>query len=314
MNRFFYVLFLSIACCTNSQEIPLHGKRVLIIGDSITQQGQYVSYLSYYLRKQFPNQKLDIVSIGLGSETVSCLTESDHPFPRPCLRERLQRALTKIQPALIIACYGMNDGIYHPLSTERFENFKKGINDLKEAAVQQNSTLVLMSSPPFDAQPIQAKLAPDTATDFSYRLPYAKYDEVLANYSKWLQSQVSEQISVIDLHTAMNRFLLKRRVQEPDFTFSKDGIHPNSLGHLLMAKTILNHFDVIIAPDLDKELINLEKDALFQKVDAKRKAISEGWLPYVGYIRGDTVFSKSIDKTLKKVVSLEEEISTLINN
>jgi len=293
--------------------MSLSGKRILFLGDSITQNGQYVSFLSYYLQKQYPNNQFDIISIGLGSETVSCLTENDHPFPRPCLEERLTRALEKIQPEIIFASYGMNDGIYHPQSTDRFEAYQKGIEALKQAAKEQGAALILMSPPPFDALPIQEKLAPDTATEFSYRSPYAAYDEELGDYSSWLQTQKTENLDVIDLHSGVNAYINKKRVEQPQFSFSQDGIHPNAQGHLLMATIILDHYGITVDSDLDMVLSTLKDDELYTKIEKKRRLLSEAWLPYIGYIRGDTVSTSSIDDAiLKQVETLEKEISPLL--
>ncbi len=80
----------------------------MVLGDSITQDGRYVSFVAYYLNKRYADQAFDIVSIGLASETTSGLSEPGHPFPRPCIHERLERALAKVKPQVLIACYGMN--------------------------------------------------------------------------------------------------------------------------------------------------------------------------------------------------------------
>src|ERR1700743_2299364 len=88
---------------------PLGGQKVLWLGDSITQAGDYVTIVEYYLNTRYNAGHFDFVSIGRASETTSCLTEKDPPFPRPCLSERLDRALDLVHPQLVIACYGMND-------------------------------------------------------------------------------------------------------------------------------------------------------------------------------------------------------------
>src|ERR1700748_1339 len=93
---------------------PLSAQKVLWLGDSITAGGDYVTIAEYYLNRQYTSGHFDFVSIGLSSENTSCASENDHPFPRPCLTERLQRALDLVHPQLVIAMYGMNDGIYHP--------------------------------------------------------------------------------------------------------------------------------------------------------------------------------------------------------
>ncbi len=119
----------------------LMNRRVMGLGDSITQDGKYVSFVEYYLNQKFPGEHFDFISIGLGSETVSGLSEKTHPFPRPCVFERLERALEAVKPATVVACYGMNDGIYHPESKERVEAFQNGIHRLS-AAVQSAGSMV----------------------------------------------------------------------------------------------------------------------------------------------------------------------------
>ena len=74
---------------------PWATRRFLWLGDRHHAGcGDYVTIAEYYLNKQYTSSHFDFVSIGLSSENVSCLSEKDHPFPRPCLAERLQRALS----------------------------------------------------------------------------------------------------------------------------------------------------------------------------------------------------------------------------
>ena len=49
----------------------LAGKRVMVLGDSITQGGGYVTFIEYLLEKRYPVLSFDIVSVGLSSETTS---------------------------------------------------------------------------------------------------------------------------------------------------------------------------------------------------------------------------------------------------
>lgn len=134
----------------------LANKRVLWLGDSITQAGDYVTFVEYFLEKQYPAERFDFVSIGLASETASCLSEKTHPFPRPCVQERLQRALALVKPQVVVACYGMNDGIYHPQSVERMQAFERGMEKLIAAAHAAGAQVVLLTPPPFDALPLRA--------------------------------------------------------------------------------------------------------------------------------------------------------------
>jgi len=102
----------------------LQARRVVFLGDSITYSGEYVEFIETYVRSRFPESRVEFLDLGLPSETVSGLSEPGHAggaFPRPDLHERLGRVLEKAKPDLIVACYGMNDGIYYPFSDERFQ-------------------------------------------------------------------------------------------------------------------------------------------------------------------------------------------------
>ncbi|TXT28529.1 MAG: G-D-S-L family lipolytic protein, partial [Planctomycetota bacterium] len=95
----------------------LKAKRVVFLGDSITYSGQYIAYLETFLATRFPNRTTEFINLGLPSETCSGLSEDGHAggkFPRPDVHERLQRVLDKLKPDLVVACYGMNCGIYLP--------------------------------------------------------------------------------------------------------------------------------------------------------------------------------------------------------
>ncbi len=106
----------SAAASTNA--VP-DAKRIVFLGDSITYSGHYIDYVEAVLLSQFPKSEFELINIGLPSETVCGLSEPGHAggkFPRPNLHERLDRVLMKLKPDLIMACYGMNDGIYYPFS------------------------------------------------------------------------------------------------------------------------------------------------------------------------------------------------------
>lgn len=305
------ILFLSCRSPETSDQWSLANKRVLFLGNSITQNGTYVSMIEYLLRKHNPGANFDMISIGLSSETVSCLTEEDHPFPRPCLRERLGRALEKVRPGLVVACYGMNDGIYHPQAPERMKNFQEGIIGLIESVQEYHIPIVLVTPPVFDSLPVSEKLADEEDAEFSYRRPFRKYDQVLTDYSHWLLSMNRPRVKVIDWHGPMKGLIRQQRKRIPEFTFSSDGIHPSSAGHLLMARLFLQHFGFHFEKGTSITEETIMDDPLYHVVDHRRKLRSTGWLPYVGYTRGETVTKSSIEATEIRAKQLNELILSM---
>src|SRR4051794_35272041 len=192
---------------------PLEGvRRVVFLGDSITYAGRYIEYLEAFFRLDDPKLRCEFLDLGLPSETVSGLTEPGHAggqFPRPDLHERLDRVLKQTKPDLVVVCYGMNDGIYHPFSESRFEKFQDGIRFVREKAAAVGAKVLHLTPPVFDPVPIQSKTLP--AGRAEYRQPFEGYDEVLQRYSEWLLAQRVKGWDVVDVHGPMKRFLEKER-------------------------------------------------------------------------------------------------------
>src|SRR5690606_3114264 len=128
-------------------------KRIVFLGNSITYSGQYIGDIEAYYRITHPELKVEWINVGLPSETVSGLSEEGHAdgaFPRPDLHERLYRVLKQTKPDLVFANYGMNDGIYLPFDSTRFERFKDGMLWLHETVVKHGAQIVHLSPPIFD--------------------------------------------------------------------------------------------------------------------------------------------------------------------
>jgi len=115
VSLLFPVMFLSPVCAAE-KAFPLKAKRILFLGDSITAAGEFVNMIEMQLKLQSVDPVPELVNAGLPSEGCTGLSEPDHPFPRPDVHARLDRALTAVKPDVVVACYGMNDGIYYPHS------------------------------------------------------------------------------------------------------------------------------------------------------------------------------------------------------
>jgi lysophospholipase L1-like esterase len=201
--------------------------RILFLGDSITAAGQYVAYFDAYLTARRNAVAPIIINCGLPSETVSGLSEEGHAggaFPRPDLAERLDRVLKLAKPDLVIACYGINCGIYEPFAEERLAKYQQGMQRLKEKAEEAGAKLILVTPPFYDD-----RRAPK---------PFS-YNEVLNRYSQWLLDQRSKGWLVVDLHGPMTKEVHARREKEKNFTFQPDGVHPNDAGHWYIAQQLI---------------------------------------------------------------------------
>ena len=270
----------------------LAGKRVVFLGDSITQAGGYVSFTTYYLEKLHPKKEFDILGLGLASETLSGLSEDGHAggkFPRPCLFERLGRVLEKAKPEVVFACYGMNDGIYLPLDKDRTAAFQKGVTKLIEQCKEAGVKQIFLVTPPI--------------YDFAPKKDEFNYDAALTEYAKWETELKVAGVTVIDLHTAM------RKARDARATpFSGDKVHPGDDGHLVIAKAILTALGVKVP---DETVATIKADPLFKLVDQKRGLRAGAWMKHTGYTREKTVKPEPLGTVEADAAKIQEKIDAL---
>ncbi len=277
-------------------------KRIVFIGNSITWQGDYVNYIEAYFRLYRSEQTIEIINVGLPSETVSGLSEEGHAggkFPRPDLHERLKRVLDATKPDLVISCYGMNDGIYLPFSEERFEKFKAGILWLNEELTQREIAVIHVTPPIYDPQKGEA------------------YANVLDIYSDWLLSRrYTDAWEVIDLHWPMRKYLEDQRQVDSTFFLAKDGVHPTATGHWLMAKSILLYFgaaEISEAEDIIEALAPFERAEELLKLIRERQQISrDAWLRHTGHERPGLPEGLSLEEAADKIAKIEKAIEELL--
>jgi len=232
------------------------GDRVLLLGDSITAAGGYPQFVEAFVRTRFPERRIEIVNLGLPSETVSGESEPDHPWPRPNVHERLERALTRLRPTHVVACYGMNDGIYYPFGEARFRVYQAGIRALVAKCRAAGARVALLTPSAFDALPVARVAKGPGEPKYSWMAPYRDYDaEVLARYSRWLLTLRSPDLPVGDAGGAVRAHLAAMRRADPGYHTARDGVHPNSAGQWLLAGVLL---ELLGAPaEVDRAEVDL---------------------------------------------------------
>lgn len=287
-------------------------QRIVFLGDSITQAGRYIEHIEAALVVANPDLKQMFIPLGLSSETVSGLSEPGHAggkFPRPDLHERLDRVLEKSNPDLVIACYGMNDGIYHPLDEQRMQAFQSGMKRLHDKVIAKGARIIHVTPPVFDSLPIKSKVLP--AGLATYERPYEGYDEVLEDYSNWLIDMRSKKgWEVIDLHGPMKKALNDQRKTDASFTYSKDGIHPTPQGHLLIATTVLNSWGLSL--EQDGTPLHPQGHEILDLVRKKQSVLRPAWLSHVGHKRPGVAVGLPLEEANNKADELDQQIRELV--
>lgn len=280
-------VLLAVWALTASAAEPLKAKRIVFLGDSITHGGGYVADFSCWVAAKHPD--VEVLNLGLSSETVSGLSEEGHAggkFPRPDLHERLDRVLKATKPDLVIACYGMNDGIYLPLDEARFKAFRDGMTRLHDAVTKTGADIIHLTPPVFDK-------------------PANNYDDVLARYGAWLLEQRANGWKVVDIHGPMKARIAELRKDDPKFTFARDGVHPNQDGHRVMALPLLAYFGGNADAANNAELHKL--------VEKRQSLLGAAWLTATGHKRPGVAKGLPLEEAQAKAAELTKQINTMLN-
>jgi len=278
----------------------LNARRAVFLGDSITYAGEWIEFVEAWVRLNHPAATVELLDLGLPSETVSGLSEPGHAggaFPRPDLHERLGRVLDQLKPDIVVACYGMNDGIYLPFDEARFRQFQDGIVRLRERCAAAGAHVVHVTPPPFD----------------EVRGGHPGYSHTLDRYSQWLLEQPWE---VVDVHGPMNRFLADHRRTDPEFRLADDGVHVNTQGHWLIAREVLRHWgapDSITASGTPAQWLESQPrgEEVLKLVQQRQRLLKDAWLTEVGHSRPGLNRGKPLADANQESAAIEARIKDM---
>ena len=260
---------------------PLEGiHRIVFIGDSITQAGDYVTDVECWLLSQGCYK--EVLNIGLSSETATALTEGEkaphlanYRFARPFVGDRLSRSLALAKPELLFVCYGMNDASDLPEGPEGLRRFTEAVTSLRETALRAGAKRVVLLTPPIH----DSRKFIDPAQD--------PHERNLVAFSGWLLSMRAKGWEVVDIHGPMRRALDAARKTNPSFRFQPDGIHPDLAGHWLMAREILSQ---LFGAELggvssSTELFKTNGSQIRELVQSRQKILFSSLMAQIGHAR-----------------------------
>lgn len=195
------------------------GDRIVFLGDSITEQYQYSTYIELYLTTRFPQWNLTFLNAGIGGDTAS---GGAGRFDSHVLSEK---------PTAITINFGMNDAGYHEFNPPANENYKKQTAAMLEKAKKAGVRVALLSPNAVDRRInpgfTSFKVYLETQKQF-----YAPLKDLAAQYCA----------TFVDQYAITREALAKMEADDPEAKKVKpfgDGFHTAPPGGLLMAHAIL---------------------------------------------------------------------------
>ena len=249
------------------------GDRVVLLGDSITEQKLYTSYLEAYTLTRFPKQKFTFFGRGWGGDTAwlrmrsfpdekalhAATGDAQQKLIEASVDDPLKRDVIAVKPTLVMINFGMNDHNYEPFREDIIKTYVRSQTHLVKTLAKNGARVVLLTP-----QPIENRSS-NPATDAR--------NQALVKFAAGLKEVAAKEGA-----TFVNQFdpymAILQREHALDVNASIGGgdeIHPGPVGHTLMASIILQQLnapalvssaELDVAADQSAKLVNAAKCAV----------------------------------------------------
>jgi lysophospholipase L1-like esterase len=203
------------------------GDRVVMIGDSITEQHLYSNYVEMWTVTRFPAWKLTFRNTGIGGDTSGGGNG------------RFQRDVAAFHPTAMTVDFGMNDGRYSAFREETFSPYMNGLQGMANQAKKANIRVAWVTPQPLDGGE-QGKTA------------LTGYNQTLEKFSEGVKeiAEKNQGLFVDQFHPYL-AVLDKARSASDKYNriTAGDAVHPGPPGQALMAASILKglHFPSLVS-------------------------------------------------------------------
>lgn len=216
-----WVLSAVLLCIASARADDLlqAGDRMAVCGDSITEQKNYSAVIEDYLIMCQPAPSLQVAQFGWGGETTWGFAP------------RISNDVLWFKPTVASVNYGMNDGGYGPVQEKRINDYREKTADIIHQLKAAGVRIIVITGPG----------AVDAEMFHHSKQAAEQYNATLAAFGEAAR-QVAVENGVIfaDMHGTMAQAMEKYKTQHPDHSFvGNDGVHPENVGHMVMAYTIL---------------------------------------------------------------------------
>lgn len=135
------------------------GDRIVMMGDSITEQHLYSNYVEMWVTTRFPKWNLTFRNVGIGGDRS---TGGNARFKRDTM---------SFQPTAMTVDFGMNDGSYKPFDEPGFTAYVGGLQGIADQAKAAGVRVAWCTPQPLDGD----EAGPTALT--GYNLTLEKYSE-----------------------------------------------------------------------------------------------------------------------------------------
>lgn len=192
------------------------GDRVVMIGDSITEQHQHSNYVEIYTVSRFPKWNLAFRNAGIGGDTSAGGNR------------RTQRDVLAFRPTAVTITFGMNDaGYQQPYDPAKMDAYRTGLQGMADQLKAAHARVAILSSSPVEKK-----------EDGSALEGYNQTLEAFASTAHEV-AQKNGFLFADQFHPHLMALQKSRDAKPSNRINGGDAVHPGPPGQLLMTWAIL---------------------------------------------------------------------------
>ncbi len=282
--------------CGDAQDFFIKDNdRVVFLGDSITQQKLYTTYIEAYTLTRFPEYNLLFRNTGWGGDTAwlrkrwktdeaklfAATGDALDKMVDDAVHKGLERDVLPLKPTVVTVKFGMNDHAGQPFRPDIFRAYKRSQEELVRT-LQQNGARVALLTP----QPIEdVKQSP--AND-PRNLSLRKFSDGLKEIAE------NENALFVDQFDPYMQIITANKRADGKTVGEGDAVHPGPCGHTLMAWAILKELK---APALVSSAVIRARVPWYNLFSRRVEETSNCTVSNVSYDNGVLTFDR-LDKAL----------------
>ncbi len=226
------------------------GDTVVFYGDSITEQQMYARDIETYVTTRFPQMHVKFINSGWSGDKIRGGTGGG-------IDVRLKRDVINYKPTVVTVFLGMNDGRYRSYDDPDFQTYSAGMTHILDTLTKAlPGVRITLLTPSFFDYNAKVRPAFDPSTHIGLGNPSPDYNDTLVKYGTFLKQLAAQrQMPVADLNAPLEAATTEGRAADPKFALSPEGVHPNEVGHLIMAAAVLQAWhapatvaDLVVTP------------------------------------------------------------------
>jgi hypothetical protein len=236
-----WAVLVTAACAKDAGFFFHDGDRVVFLGDSITEQKLYTTYVEAYVLTRFPQEKFTFRNVGWGGDTA-WLRQRAHPDEGKLFAAKedeqqkmveksvgagLARDVLPLKPTAVTVDFGMNDHAYQKFRPDIFRAYSRSQAEIVKVLTQHGTRVALLTPQPIEEH------GPNPDKDVR--------NQSLRKFSDGLKVICAQENALfVDQFDPYMAIMMKQRSANPlAFIGGGDAVHPGPAGHTLMAWAIL---------------------------------------------------------------------------